>query len=56
MKAAKIARKTPRNVEVLRATLRALKERCPGVHTTDQVTGETFAALIDGALKYRGRS
>lgn len=49
---AKKSKPVPRitQTQLLRATLRALKERCPGVHQTDQITGETFATLIDNAL------
>ncbi len=30
-------------------TVLGAMRRCPGVHTTDQVTGETFATLLDEA-------
>lgn len=35
----------------LRALLTAVRERCPGVYTTDQVVGETFAYQIDKLLE-----
>jgi hypothetical protein len=31
--------------------LRAVRERCPGIHHTDQATGETFADTIDALLE-----
>lgn len=31
--------------------LRAVRERCAGVHVTDQMTGETFAVGIDEVLE-----
>lgn len=35
----------------LTRALVAVRERCQGVHTTDQVTGQTFAARIDKLLE-----
>lgn len=31
-------------------TLRTVREECPGIHTTNQGTGETFADTIDALL------
>jgi hypothetical protein len=38
---------------VATATLEALRE-CPGVHHTDQKSGETFSTLIDAAIEKAG--
>jgi len=35
----------------MKALLEAIRARCPGIHTTDQESGETFATLIDNILE-----